>query len=82
MKQFTDEGKEDVFRLRTTNLPGMSNDKMTAEGAVAGALVCGLLVWFSVIIFKLLALVWGILIAGLKYSAIATVLVLLGIAAL
>jgi hypothetical protein len=39
-------------------------------------------VWAFVIILKLLALVWGILYAGVKYSAIAAVLVLLGIAAL
>lgn len=82
MKRFTDEGKEDVFRLRTTNLPGMSEDKMTPEGAAAGALLLGLAVWAFVIILKLLALVWGILYAGVKYSAIAAVLVLLGIAAL
>ena len=82
MKRFTDEGKEDVFRLRTTNLPGMSDDKMTPEGAAAGALVLGFVVWAFVIIFKLLALVWGIMYAGVKYSAIAAVLVLLGIAAL
>ena len=82
MKRFTDEGKEDVFRLRTTNLPGMSEDKMTPEGAAAGALLLGLAVWAFVIVLKLLALVWGILYAGVKYSAIAAVLVLLGIAAL
>ena len=62
MKRFTDEGKEDVFRLRTTNLPGMSEDKMTPEGAAAGALLLGLAVWAFVIILKLLALVLGDLI--------------------
>ena len=67
MKRFTDEGKEDVFRLRTTNLPGMSEDKMTPEGATAGALVLGLAVWSFVIVIKLLALAWGILCAGVKY---------------
>tara|TARA_B100000530_G_scaffold325200_1_gene262675 strand:+ start:306 stop:644 length:339 start_codon:yes stop_codon:yes gene_type:complete len=82
MKRFTDEGKESVFRLRTTNLPGMSEDKMTPEGAAAGALVLGLAVWSFVIVFKLLALAWGILYAGVKYAAIAAVLVLLGIASL
>ena len=82
MKRFTDEAKEDVFRLRTANLPVMSEDEMTPEGAAAGALLLGLAVWAFVIILKLLALVWGILYAGVKYSAIAAVLVLLGIAAL
>ena len=82
MKRFTDEGKESVFRLRTTNLPGMSEDKMTPEGATAGALVLGLAVWSFVIVIKLLALAWGILYAGVKYAAIAAVLVLLGIASL
>ena len=82
MKRFTDEGKESVFRLRTTNLPGMSEDKMTPEGAAAGALVLGLAVWSFVIVVKLLALAWGSLYAGVKYAAIAAVLVLLGIASL
>ena len=82
MKRFTDEGKEDVFRLRTTNLPGMSKDEMTPEGAATGALVLVLALWGFVIVIKLVALCWGILYAGLKYAAIAAILVLLGIASL
>jgi len=68
-----------VFSMPTSELPG--GDKLTPEGAAVGVLFGLLGVWFAVVGVKLISVTWALIFTTLKYSAIAGVLVLLGILA-
>ena len=68
-----------VFSMPTSELPG--GDKLTPEGAAVGGLFGLLGVWFAVVGVKLISVTWALIFTTLKYSAIAGVLVLLGILA-
>ena len=71
------KAQTNVFTMPTKELPG--GDKLTPEGAAVGALFGALAVWGVSLVVKLLSVTWTLVIASLKYGAIAGVLVFLGV---
>lgn len=71
------KAQTNVFTMPTKELPG--GDKLTPEGAAVGALFGALAVWGVSLVLKLLSVTWTLVIASLKYGAIAGVLVFLGV---
>lgn len=73
------KAQTNVFSMETRELPG--GDKLTPEGVAVGLLFGFLALWLGSVSIKLISVTWALIWTTLKYSAIAGVLLLLGILA-
>jgi hypothetical protein len=73
------KAQTNVFSMETSELPG--GDKLTPEGVAVGLLFGFLALWLGSVSIKLISVTWALIWTTLKYSAIAGVLLLLGILA-
>ena len=73
------KAETNVFSMRTNELPG--GEKLTPEGAAVGVLFGIGALWFGLVTIKVVSITWALIWTTIKYSAIAGVLVFLGILA-